>query len=63
MILREIRSNCSNLGNNLVGSAVSYIILNCGSSKFGDPSGGVLNDDGSFRQNAWVLGLRSAMTF
>ena len=27
------------------------------------PSGGVLNDDGSFRQNAWVIGGRSVLRF
>lgn len=27
------------------------------------PGGGVLNDDGSMRPNAWVLGLRSAISF
>jgi len=27
------------------------------------PSGGVLNDDGSARKNAWVVGLRSAVSF
>ncbi len=27
------------------------------------PSGGVLNDDGSIRQNAWVVGLRSVLNF
>jgi porin len=27
------------------------------------PSGGVLNDDGSFRQNAWITALRSLVSF
>ena len=27
------------------------------------PGGGVLNDDGRLRQNAWVFGLRSVLTF
>ena len=27
------------------------------------PSGGVLNDDGSIRPNAWVVGLRSVLNF
>jgi hypothetical protein len=27
------------------------------------PSGGVLNDDGSTRKNAWIAGLRSAIGF
>ena len=27
------------------------------------PGGGVLNSDGSLRQNAWVIALRSALNF
>ena len=27
------------------------------------PGAGVLNSDGSFRQNAWVIALRSALNF
>jgi porin len=27
------------------------------------PGGGVLNNDGSLRPNAWVIGLRSALSF
>ena len=27
------------------------------------PGGGVLNNDGSFRQNAWVIAIRSALSF
>ncbi|OYW36042.1 MAG: hypothetical protein B7Z45_06250 [Azorhizobium sp. 12-66-6] len=27
------------------------------------PSGGVLNEDGTFRENAWVTGLRTVLSF